>query len=209
MKTCAWANGFFSGADGRASVVKPGSLPSGRKGASMSFWRSAAKARDALAQADAIGKSQAVIEFNMDGTIVTANENFLDAMGYKLSEIVGKRHAMFVEPGLRDSGEYRAFWADLNLGKYKSGEFKRIGKGGREVWIQASYNPILGAGGKPIKVIKFASDITAQKIRSMEDAGKIAAVSRAQAVIEFNLDGTVITANDNFLTVLGYPLSEI
>jgi len=96
----------------------------------MSFWRSAAKARDALAQADAIGKSQAVIEFNMDGTIVTANENFLDAMGYKLSEIVGKRHAMFVEPGLRDSGEYRAFWADLNLGKYRSGEFKRIGKGG-------------------------------------------------------------------------------
>ena len=175
----------------------------------MSFWQGASKARDALAQADAVSKSQAVIEFRMDGTIVTANQNFLDAMGYQLSEIVGKHHAMFVEPGVRDSAEYRAFWADLNLGKYKAGEFKRVGKGGREVWIQASYNPITGAGGKPVKVIKFASDITAQKIRSMDDAGKITAISRAQAVIEFNLDGTIITANDIFLKVLGYTLSEI
>jgi methyl-accepting chemotaxis protein len=174
----------------------------------MSFGLSA-RGRAALAQADAMGKSQAVIEFDMDGTIVTANQNFLKVMGYQLSEIAGKHHSMFAPPALRDSGEYRAFWADLNLGKYKAGEFKRIGKGGREVWIQASYNPILGAGGKPVKVIKFASDITAQKIRSMEDAGKIAAISRAQAVIEFNLDGTIITANDNFLAVLGYQLSEI
>jgi methyl-accepting chemotaxis protein len=175
----------------------------------MSFGLSSSKARDALAQVDAISKSQAVIEFKMDGTIVTANQNFLHAMGYQLSEIAGKHHSMFVPPGLRDGAEYRAFWADLNLGKYRVGEFKRIGKGGREIWILASYTPILGAGGKPIKVVKFASDITAQKIRSMEDAGKIAAVSRAQAVIEFNLDGTIVTANDNFLKVLGYPLSEI
>src|SRR5215471_18653750 len=175
----------------------------------MSFWQSASKARDALAQADAVSKSQAVIEFRMDGTIVTANQNFLDTVGYRLSEIVGKHHAMFVEPGVRDSAEYRAFWADLNLGKYKAGEFKRVGKGGREVWIQASYNPITGAGDKPVKVIKFASDITARKISSMDDAGKITAISRAQAVIEFNLDGTIITANDIFLKVLGYTLSEI
>jgi methyl-accepting chemotaxis protein len=174
----------------------------------MSFGLSS-KARDALAQVDAIGRSQAVIEFNMDGTVVAANQSFLHAIGYQLSEIAGKHHSMFVPPGLRDSAEYRAFWADLNAGKHKAGEFKRIGKGGRTVWIQASYTPIMGAGGKPIKVIKFASDITAQKIRSMEDAGKIAAISRAQAVIEFNLDGTIITANDNFLTVLGYPLPEI
>ena len=145
----------------------------------MSFVLGSSKARDALGQADAISRSQAVIEFNMDGTIVTANENFLDAMGYRLSDIVGKRHAMFVEPGVRDSAEYHAFWADLNLGKYKAGEFKRVGKDGREVWIQASYNPILGAGGKPIKVVKLASDITAQKIRSMEDAGKIDAILRS------------------------------
>jgi methyl-accepting chemotaxis protein len=175
----------------------------------MSFWQSASRARAALAQADAISKSQAVIEFNMDGTIITANRNFLDAMGYQLAEIAGKHHAMFVEPGVRDSAEYRAFWADLNLGRYKSGEFKRVGKGGREIWIQASYNPVLGPGGKPVKVVKFATDITAQKIRSMEDAGMIAAIGRAQAVIEFNLDGTIISANDVFLKVLGYELAEI
>jgi methyl-accepting chemotaxis protein len=175
----------------------------------MSFWRSATTARDAQAQADAIGKSQAVVEFNMDGTVITANENFLGAMGHRLSDIVGKHHSMFVPPDLRDSPEYRAFWSDLNLGKYKAGEFKRIGKGERVVWIQASYNPVLGAGGKPVRIIKFASDVTAQKVRSMEDAGKIAAISRAQAVIEFNLDGTIVTANENFLKVLGYSLSEI
>jgi methyl-accepting chemotaxis protein len=175
----------------------------------MSFWQSASKARDAQAQADAIAKSQAVIEFKMDGTIITANKNFLDAMGYQLGEIAGKHHATFVEPAVRDSADYRAFWADLNLGRYKAGEFKRVGKGGREVWIQASYNPILGAGGKPVKVVKFASDITARKIRSMEDAGKLAAITRAQAVIEFNLDGTIITANDVFLSVVGYGLAEI
>jgi methyl-accepting chemotaxis protein len=175
----------------------------------MSLWRSNSKARDALAQADAISKSQAVIEFNMDGTIVTANQNFLDAMGYKLPEIVGKHHATFMPQETRESPEYRAFWADLNLGKYKAGEFKRVAKGGREVWIQASYNPIVDSSGKAVKVVKFASDITSQKIRSMEDAGKIAAIGRAQAVIEFNLDGTIITANDNFLAAVGYTLAEI
>jgi methyl-accepting chemotaxis protein len=175
----------------------------------MSLWRSNTKARDALAQADAISKSQAVIEFNMDGTIVTANQNFLDAMGYKLAEIAGKHHAMFMPGEMRDSAEYRTFWADLNLGKYKAGEFKRVGNGGREIWIQASYNPVMDSDGKPVKVVKFATDITSKKIRSMEDAGKIAAIGRAQAVIEFNLDGTIITANDNFLAALGYSLAEI
>jgi len=175
----------------------------------MSLWRNNIKARDALAQADAISKSQAVIEFNMDGTIITANQNFLDAMGYKLAEIAGKHHAMFMPSEMRDSAEYRAFWADLNLGKYKAGEFKRVDKGGRDIWIQASYNPILDSSGKAVKVVKFATDVTSQKIRSMEDAGKIAAIGRAQAVIEFNLDGTIITANDNFLSSLGYSLAEI
>ena len=175
----------------------------------MSLWRSNTKARDALAQVDAISKSQAVIEFNMDGTIITANRNFLDAMGYRLEEIAGKHHAIFMPREMRESPEYRAFWADLNHGKYKAGEFKRVGKGDHEVWIQASYNPILDSSGKTVKVIKFASDITSQKIRSMEDAGKIAAIGRAQAVIEFNLDGTIITANENFLGALGYSLAEI
>ena len=164
---------------------------------------------NAFAQASAISKSQAVIEFDMDGKIITANQNFLDALGYRLEEIQGKHHSMFVTPAMRESAEYRAFWASLNRGENQAAEYKRIGKGGREVWLQASYNPILDRNGKPCKVIKFAIDITAQKIRSMEDAGKMAAIGRAQAVIEFNLDGTIITANDIFLKVLGYSLAEI
>src|SRR6202012_4255193 len=149
------------------------------------------------------------IEFNLDGTIITANQNFLDAMGYRLDEIQGKHHQMFVEPGERDSAEYRAFWATLNRGEFQAAEYKRFAKGGREIWIQASYNPIFDKSGKPVRVVKFATDITARKIRRMEDAGKIAAISRAQAVIEFNLDGTIITANPNFLGAVGYSLDEI
>jgi methyl-accepting chemotaxis protein len=112
-------------------------------------------------------------------------------------------------PELRDNPDYHAFWAKLNRGEYQAAEYKRLGKGGHEVWIQASYNPILDSANKPAKVVKFATDITERKIRSMEDAGKIAAIARAQAVIEFNLDGTIITANNNFLSALGYSLAEI
>ena len=172
-------------------------------------WRNSQASLNAVAQAAAISKSQAVIEFEMDGTIITANRNFLDALGYRLEEIKGKHHSMFVAPDVRDGAEYRKFWADLNRGEFQSGEYKRLGKGGNEVWIQASYNPVLDRSGKPCRVIKFASDITAKKLRSMEDAGKIAAIGRAQAVIEFNLDGTIITANDAFLKTLGYSLAEI
>ena len=172
-------------------------------------WRNTQASSNAVAQAAAISKSQAVIEFEMDGTIITANQNFLDALGYRLEEIKGKHHSMFVAPDVRDSAEYRKFWADLNRGEFQSGEYKRLGKGGREVWIQASYNPILDRSGKPCRVIKFATDVTAKKMRSMEDAGKIAAIGRAQAVIEFNLDGTIIAANDAFLKTLGYSLAEI
>ncbi len=173
------------------------------------FSRSNSVAQAALAQVDAISKSQAVIEFNLDGTIVTANENFLKTLGYSLSEIQGKHHSMFVEPAIRDSAAYRQFWANLNRGQYQAAAFKRIGKGGKEVWIQASYNPMLDRNGKVYRVIKFATDITAEKLASMEDAGMIAAIGRAQAVIAFNLDGTVVTANENFLKTLGYSLGEI
>ena len=161
------------------------------------------------ALADAIGRSQAVIEFGMDGTIVTANDNFLKALGYSLGEIQGKHHSMFVEPSERDGAAYRDFWAALKRGEYQAAEYKRIGKGGREVWIQATYNPILDGNGKPFKVVKFATDITARKIRSMEDAGQIVAIGRAQAVIAFEMDGTIVTANENFLKALGYTLAEI
>lgn len=164
---------------------------------------------NALGQAAAIGRSQAVIEFNLDGTIITANDNFLHALGYTLEEIKGKHHGMFVEPSERDGTAYREFWARLNRGEFQAAQYKRIGKGGREIWIQASYNPMNDKNGKPFKIIKFATDITAQKIRNMEDAGKIAAIGRAQAVIEFNMDGTIVTANENFLGAVGYTLAEI
>ncbi|MBB4257519.1 MULTISPECIES: PAS domain-containing methyl-accepting chemotaxis protein [unclassified Bradyrhizobium] len=164
---------------------------------------------DAQGRLDAIGRSQAMIEFNLDGSIVTANQNFLDALGYRLDEIQGKHHSMFVPADQRDTAEYKAFWAALNRGEYQAREFKRIAKGGREVWIEASYNPVLDGNGKTVMVAKIATDITAKKIRSMTDASKIAAISRAQAVIEFKLDGTIVSANENFCKTLGYSLAEI
>ncbi|MBB4362109.1 methyl-accepting chemotaxis protein [Bradyrhizobium sp. CIR18] len=164
---------------------------------------------DAQGRLDAIGRSQAMIEFNLDGSIITANQNFLDALGYRLDEIQGKHHSMFVPADQRDNAEYKAFWAALNRGEYQAREFKRIAKGGREVWIEASYNPVLDGNGKTVMVAKIATDITAKKIRSMTDASKIAAISRAQAVIEFKLDGTIVSANENFCKTLGYSLAEI
>jgi methyl-accepting chemotaxis protein len=164
---------------------------------------------DAQAQLASINRSQAVIEFKTDGTIVTANQNFLDALGYRLDEIQGKHHSIFVPADQRESAEYRSFWAALNRGEFQAAEFKRIAKGGREVWIEASYNPILDGNGKPVKVVKFATDITQKKLSTMADSSKISAINRAQAVIEFKLDGTIVTANENFLDAIGYSLQEI
>ncbi len=164
---------------------------------------------DYAGQVAAIRKSQAVIEFAMDGTILDANDNFLKALGYRLEEIQGQHHSMFVEPAYKQSNEYHEFWAALNRGEYQAAEYKRIGKGGKEVWIQASYNPILDPNGKPFKVVKFATDMTEQKLRNADYIGQIAAVNKSQAVIEFKMDGTVLTANDNFLRALDYTLDEI
>jgi len=161
------------------------------------------------AKIDALNKSQAVIEFNLDGTIITANGNFLKAMGYSLEEIRGKHHGMFVDPSHRASAEYRAFWDALRRGEYQAREFKRIAKGGRTIWIQASYNPLVGRGGKPYKVVKFATDITQQKLLNADYEGQIKAIHKSQAVIEFALDGTIQTANENFLKTVGYSLQEI
>ncbi len=166
-------------------------------------------AEQAEAILSAIGKSQAMIEFEMDGTIITANDNFLKTLGYGLGEIQGRQHSMFVEESYRNSADYRDFWARLNRGEFVAAEFKRIGKGGKEVWIQASYNPILNSKGKPVKVIKFATDVSAQKLINADLAGQVEAVGRSQAVIEFQLDGTILTANDNFLKTVGYSLAEV
>jgi methyl-accepting chemotaxis protein len=161
------------------------------------------------AQAAAASRAQAVIEFELDGTIITANENFLKATGYSLDEIRGRKHGMFVEPSERDSAGYRDFWAALNRGEFQTSEYKRIGKAGREVWILASYNPVLDEKGKPFKVVKFATDVTEQKRRSVDLTGQIDAINRSQAVIEFALDGTIVDANENFLKTMGYTLGEI
>ena len=163
---------------------------------------------NAVAVLAALSNSQAMIEFDLSGKILSANENFCKALGYELKEIVGKHHSMFVEPTHASSAEYKAFWAKLSAGKFDQQQYKRIGKGGREVWIEASYNPVFRRG-KPVKVIKIATDITTQKLKSAEDAGKIEALSRAQAIIEFTPAGEVLTANDNFLSALGYSLAEI
>jgi methyl-accepting chemotaxis protein len=172
-------------------------------------WRDVTAERLSTGMLDAINKSQAVIEFSMDGKIQHANENFLKAMGYSLDEVKGQHHSIFVDPTYRQSPEYRLFWEKLGRGEYDAGQYKRIAKGGREIWIQASYNPILDANGKAFKVVKYATDITQQKTQSADYEGQIAAIGKAQAVIEFGLDGKIINANDNFLKVLGYTLDEI
>jgi methyl-accepting chemotaxis protein len=164
---------------------------------------------DVRALFNAINRVQAIIEFTLDGKILTANENFLNAMGYTLAEIEGQHHSMFVPADYRASADYKAFWAKLGRGEYDAAQYLRLGKGGKEVWIQASYNPIFDKHGKPYKVVKFATDITAQKLLMADYEGQLAAIGKSQAVIEFALDGTILTANPNFLNALGYTLDEV
>lgn len=164
---------------------------------------------DLEGQIAAISKAQAVIEFGLDGIIRDANENFLKTLGYTLDEIKDKHHRMFCDPSYVNSVEYKNFWEKLNRGEFEAAEYKRIGKGGKEVWIQASYNPIFDLNGKPVKVIKYATDVTAQKLKNADYQGQLAAISKSQAVIEFGLDGIIHHANENFLKTLGYTLEEV
>ena len=165
---------------------------------------------------DAIGRSQAVIEFGLDGTIIDANENFCNAMGYRVDEIRGNHHRIFVEPEYAASPEYVQFWAALNRGEFQAGEFLRIAKGGRKVWLQASYNVVTDDNGKPTGVVKVATDITTEKEASLEARtqaveymNQINGFSASQAMIEFELDGTIVSANENFCNALGYRFNEI
>ena len=175
----------------------------------MFFFGKISSAKENAAKAVAISKSHAVVELRLDGTVITANENSLKTFGYTLTEIQGKHHGMFVEASERSSPAYREFWIKLNRGEPQSAEYKRVGKDGKEIWVQASYNPILDSKGKPTKVIELATDITAKKLEAVENAGQIAAIERSQAVAAFNLDGTIITANKNFLNAMGYVLGEV
>jgi methyl-accepting chemotaxis protein len=164
---------------------------------------------DLLAIYQALDRVQAIIEFNLDGTVVSANENFLQLLGYEADEVVGKHHRMFCDPSYAESAAYAEFWQKLGRGEYHADEFKRITKDGTEVWLQASYNPVFDEDGKPVRVVKFATDVTANKLQTAEYEGKIEAINRAQAVIEFDLEGRVITANENFLRIFGYGLDEV
>jgi methyl-accepting chemotaxis protein len=193
---------FFSAGDVAVPVHFPQFIGDGKM-----FRRK--NSADPQAKLDALSRSQAVIEFALDGTILSANQNFLNVLGYKLEEIKGKHHSMFVPAEQRQSAEYREFWAALNGGQFQMAEFKRIAKDGHEVWIEASYNPVLDTNGKPHVILKFATDVTQKKLHSLADASKIAAVNRAQATIEFKLDGTIVNANENFLKTMGYSLAEI
>ena len=157
----------------------------------------------------AIDRAQAVIEFDLHGNILTANENFLSALGYSLDEVRGKHHRIFCEPEHARSPGYRLFWEKLGRGDFDAGLYKRRASDGRQVWIQATYNPILDAEGKPYKVVKFASDVTESQLRNSDYEGKVAAIDRSQAIAEFSLDGTVLTANRNFLLALGYQADEV
>ncbi|MCD5993460.1 PAS domain-containing methyl-accepting chemotaxis protein [Pseudomonas sp. CDFA 602] len=157
----------------------------------------------------AIDRSQGVIEFDLNGRVLNANENFLKILGYRLDEVQGQHHRMFCDEEYLNSPDYRAFWAKLERGEYDSGEYKRVGKNGRELWISATYNPILDPEGRPYKVVKFANDVTESRARQAEQAGKVTAIERSQAVIEFDLTGKVLAANRNFLAVFGYDLNEV
>ncbi len=157
----------------------------------------------------ALNRVQAIIEFNLDGTIIVANDNFLATLGYTLAEIQGQHHRMFCDASVSNSIQYKLFWEKLGRGEFDQGEYCRYGKSGKEIWINASYNPVMDENGKVVKIVKFATDVTSAKLMNAEYEGKVNAISRSQAVIEFNLDGTVIQANDNFLLTLGYGLDEI
>ena len=165
-----------------------------------------AGARGVLA---AIDLSYAYIEFDLAGNVLTANSNFLKVLGYRLDEIQGRHHRMFCDPALVESPAYTQFWRDLNDGRAQNDQFKRIAKNGQEVWIQAVYAPVLDDAGRTTKVIKIATDITAAKLRQADSEGQLSAISKAQAVIEFKLDGTILGANDNFCRTMGYSLDEI
>lgn len=164
---------------------------------------------DLRGQIAAINRAQAVIEFDLNGVIQGANDNFLQGLGYSLNEIKGKHHRMFCDPSYVKSDEYRKFWEKLGRGEFHQGEFKRIRKDGSEVWIQTTYNPIFDEKGQAFKIVKYAVDITEQKLRNADFEGQMEAINKVQAIIEFSPQGVIQKANENFLKTMGYSLQEI
>ncbi|WP_419729043.1 methyl-accepting chemotaxis protein [Lichenicola sp.] len=165
--------------------------------------------RDDAATIAAFDRGQAIIEFDMNGMVLAANANFLKLLGYTLAEVKGRHHGIFVKEADRRSDDYKRFWEMLRTGVSQLAQFKRIDKTGKEVWIQASYNPVLDATGKPVKIVKLASDVTAEKLKYVEMLGVSNAINASQAVIEFDMNGTILTANRKFLDIIGYTLAEL
>ncbi|NOS91506.1 MAG: PAS domain-containing protein, partial [Cyclobacteriaceae bacterium] len=153
--------------------------------------------------------SMATIEFSPNGTVITANEIFLNAMGYSLSEIKGKHHSMFLSEDERQSKGYKTFWTKLAVGEANKAVFKRIDSQGEVVWLNAIYNPIKNENGEVIKVVKFASNVTAEQEIIAENAGLMEGINTTMATIEFKPDGTVVTANPNFLKTMKYDLAGV
>ena len=158
---------------------------------------------------DALDRSQAVVEFSAEGNVLNANENFLKITGYDIEEIRGKSHKVLTSSDDKTLAANRELWSQMKEGNFQTGEYRYIRKDGEEVWLQASYNPIMNSSGKVTGVVQYATDITAEKMRNADYAGQIDAIGKSQAVIEFQMDGTITTANDNFLNTVGYSLSEI
>ncbi|MEB0047878.1 MULTISPECIES: PAS domain-containing methyl-accepting chemotaxis protein [unclassified Pseudomonas] len=158
---------------------------------------------------EAINHSMAVIEFNLDGVVLHANDNFLKTMGYSAEQVIGKPHRQFCTLEFARSSQYTQLWSRLKNGQFESGTFERVDGKGQPIWLEASYNPIKDASGRVIKVVKYAMDVTAKVQHESESAAKLQAIDRAMSVIEFNLDGSIITANQNFLSRMGYTLAEI
>ncbi|ARP85496.1 methyl-accepting chemotaxis protein [Bordetella genomosp. 9] len=157
----------------------------------------------------ALYRSQAVIEFDLDGRVLTANDNFLRIFGYELDAVQGQHHRLFVDPAESASPAYTAFWESLARGIPHSGRYRRLARDGRAVWLQASYNPVLDRHGDPVKVMKIATDITEEQRRNDDATGQLAAISKVQAIIEFALDGTILRANRLFLDAVGYDEDEV
>ena len=168
------------------------------------------KAQDASnARLDAIRNAMAMICFSPDGHIIDANTRFLALMGYQLAEIEGKHHRLFCEPQLANSREYVQFWARLSAGESFTDTYPRLTKEGRTLWLEASYIPVLSADGRVSQIIKLASDVTADVEQAMQQKALVTAINRSMAVITFSPEGSVISANDNFLQVMGYRSQEI
>jgi methyl-accepting chemotaxis protein len=164
---------------------------------------------DLAGQLAAVERAQIVVELDLDGTIRKANENFLQAVGYSLHDVRGKSHSLFVDAAQRDSAEHRALWAKLKRGEFDAGLYRWVGRDGRDVWLQATYNPIANIFGRPSKVVLYGIDYSAMMIRKANGDGQLAAINKVQAVIEFELDGTIRRANENFCRAMGYSEDEV